>query len=72
MNIISIIFWFFLADAILVVMIAFSSNPENLMKKLPSLRTFLPNARRWSLVYFALVCVAGGILTHLNLLATFW
>ncbi len=72
MNIISIIFWLLLADAFIAVMIAFSTSPESLMKKIPSLRTLLPNARRWALMYLALVCVLGGILTHFSLLTTFW
>ena len=71
-NIISIIFWVIFIDAITAVLLAFFTNSASVARKIPSLARFLPNARRWSIVYIALVIIAGGVLTNLGLLVTFW
>lgn len=72
MNIVSIIFYILLADAVTATFLAFTGKLQFLTTVMPSLARFLPYARRWSLVYLALVFIAGGILTQLGLLIIFW
>lgn len=72
MNIISIIFYILLADAVTAAYLAFTGKLTFLRTAMPSLARFLPHARRWSLVYLALVFILGGILAQLGLLIMFW
>lgn len=72
MNLISIIFYLLLLDAVTAVFLAFTGKLSLFTKFIPSLSRFLPEARRWTLVYLALVFLAGAVLTSSGLLVVFW
>ncbi|GEM_PF-5373905 len=72
MNIVSIIFYILLLDAVTAVFLAFTGKLSLITKFIPILTRFLPTARYWTLVYLALVFLFGTILTYLGLLVIFW
>ena len=72
MNIISIIFYLLLLDAVAAVFLAFTGKITLFTKHIPVLTRFLPDARRWTLIYLALVFFAGALLNHFGLLTLFW
>ena len=72
MTIVSIIFYVLLLDAITAVFLAFTGKISYFTKYIPVLTRFLPDARRWTLIYLALVFLTGAILANFGLLIMFW